>query len=477
MTDHRGSFSPGRGNRILKVVERIRRQKVHIHVVSSYAISQGVVFLTSLARIPLVISAIGSQGYGVAVAITSLQAWIVIITISVAHLTQVSVSEDLGRRDFTGALRSIAEMRRRAKQLSLAIVLVGIVLSAALPWSRLLHAEKVSSSLALTVAICASLWLLATAAPGAAYLGILNAERKVALTQSFAAIAALSSLAATAVGWAMHLGLTAFVLAPAIAACVPFWIANILGRSNLRAIASRQDKALIHPDPRGNRTARQFRPRDLLVMMGVAAPPLFSTGLDPIVLSISKGPAAVAVYALASRLGLIVVMLPSALGPLYWSNFARLRAAGNIPRILALYRKELLLTIAGTAVLGVIFVVAGPRAANILSAHKVARPMILYLSVAVLGLLAAVQAVTLPLLSATRTAPKVAILVFGLIIPNEALSYVLSKEVGATGPILASIAAALVLLGSCFIIYKANPQCLIEQSAGPTGTDGVGVGT
>ncbi len=30
-------------------------------------------------------------------------------------------------------------------------------------------------------------------------------------------------------------------------------------------------------------------------------------------------------------------------------------------------------------------------------------------------------------------------------------------------PILASIAAALVLLGACFLIYKANPQCLIER--------------
>ena|GEM_PF-6375784 len=461
-------MSSGGGDRIRRSVEWTRRQKIHIHVVTSYATAQGIVFLASLARIPLVIAAIGSQGYGVALAIASLQAWIVIITLSVTHLTQVSVSEDLGREDVTGALRSAAEMRRRARQLALGIVLLGIVLSAALPWARLLHAEKVSSPLALTVAICVSLWLLATAAPGAVYLGVMNAERKVALTQSFPALAALLSLAATAVGWALHLGLFAFVLAPAIAACAPFWIGHILGRRTLRAIASRQDNGLTRPESPGNRTARQMRPRDLLVMMGVAAPPLFSTGLDPIVLSISKGPAAVAAYGLASRLGILVVMLPAALGPLYWSNFARLRAAGNIPHILALYRKELLLIIAGTAALGVIFVVVGPRAAIILSAHKVARPMDLYLSVAVLGLLAAVQAVTLPLLSATRTAPKIAVLVFGLIIPNEALSYVLSKTFGAAGPILASIAATLVLLASCFWIYKANPQCLIEPSAGPT---------
>ncbi len=468
MTEPIKSINSGARSHLTRVAQRIRKQKIHIHIVSSYAITQAIVFLTSLARIPLVISAIGSRGYGVALAITSLQAWIVIITLSVAHLTQISVSEDLGRDDFAGALQSVSEMRRRSKQLSLLIVLAGIVLSAALPWSQLLHAGGVSGPLALTEAICASLLLLATAAPGAVYLGVLNAERKVALTQSFPAMAALLSLAATALGWALHLGLFAFVLAPAIAACAPFWIGHILGRRHVRSIESRQDKGVTHVDAREDRTIRQLRLRDLLVMMGVAAPPLFSTGLDPIVLSVSKGPAAVAAYGLASRLGILVVTLPAALGPLYWSNFARLRAAGNIPRILALYRKELLLTIAGTAVLGVIFVVAGPRAAIALSAHKVARPMGLYLSVAVLGLLAAVQAVTLPLLSATRTAPKIAVLVFGLIIPNEALSYVLSKTFGAAGPILASIAAALVLLASCFWIYKANPQCLIEPSAGPT---------
>ena len=346
--------NPGRGNRLVQVVER-GRQQIHIRVVSSYAISQGVVFVTSLARIPLVISAIGSNGYGVAVAITSLQAWIVIVILSVTHLTQVSVSEDLGRGDFTGALRSVGEMRRRARQLFLAILFTGVVLSAALPWSTLLHAEEVTDPLTLTVAICASLWLLASAAPGAVYLGILNAERKVALTQSFPAIAALLSLAATAVGWALHLGLFAFVMAPAIAACVPFWIAHILGRRTLRKFESQQDTQVIQPNVGGNRSARQRRPRDALVMMGVAAPPLFSTGLDPIVLSISRGPAAVASYGLASRLGLLVVMLPAALGPLYWSNFARLRAAGDIPRIRTLYRKELLLTVAGTAVLGIVF--------------------------------------------------------------------------------------------------------------------------
>ena len=45
--------------RIPAVVGQISRH-THFRVVSSFAISQGVVFVTSLARIPLVVAAIGS---------------------------------------------------------------------------------------------------------------------------------------------------------------------------------------------------------------------------------------------------------------------------------------------------------------------------------------------------------------------------------------------------------------------------------
>jgi hypothetical protein len=88
--------------------------------------------------------------------------------------------------------------------------------------------------------------------------------------------------------------------------------------------------------------------------------------------------------------------------------------------------------------------------------------MLLYWSVAALGILAATQTVTLPLLGGVKTAPKVAILVFGLIIPNEALSYVLSRAVGPAGPILASIAAALVLLGACLYMLRRDPDCILQ---------------
>jgi O-antigen/teichoic acid export membrane protein len=434
----------------------------HFRVLSSYAFSQGVTLATSLARIPLVISAIGSNGYGVALAVTSLQPWALSVVSSVTNLTRVSVSESLGREDFTGAIQDIVKMRHRARQLMLILAAIGVVLAVSVPWSQLLHAQKVGGSLELRLAIMVNLWLMASAAPGATSLGVLHADGKVALAQIFPAIAAVLSLAATAVGWALHLGLMAFVVAPAIAACAPYWLAQFWGRRSVRAIALRE---ISRPDvsPLADTTAvRELRPRDFVIMSGAAAPPLFSTGLDPIVLSISLGPAAVAAYGLANRLGILILAVQSALYPLYWAKFSKLRVAGDVQHIWKEYRKELVLVVAGTTVLAAIFVAAGPSVAVLLSGGKVARPMLLYWSVGVLGILAAFQTVTLPLLGGVKTATKVAILVFGLIIPNEALSYVLSRAVGPAGPILASIAAALVLLGACFYMLRRDPDCIIQ---------------
>ena len=174
-----------------------------------------------------------------------------------------------------------------------------------------------------------------------------------------------------------------------------------------------------------------------------------------------------AAYGLASRIGLLVTLLPSALYPVYWANSSRLRSQGDIQRIRNEF-PQLLLVVAGTTVLGAVFVAAGPRIGAVLSAGKVARPTLLYWSVTLLGILTAAQTLTLPLLGSRRTAPKVAPLVFGLVIPNEALSYGLSKVVGAAGPILASIAASLILLGACFFLLRRDPQCVMDSPVGVT---------
>ena len=86
MKVRRGYFTPGREHSLLTLAGRLRRQS-HLRVISTFGISQGVILVTSLARIPLIVSAIGSKGYGVALAVTSLQAWMFLVLISITDLT------------------------------------------------------------------------------------------------------------------------------------------------------------------------------------------------------------------------------------------------------------------------------------------------------------------------------------------------------------------------------------------------------
>jgi O-antigen/teichoic acid export membrane protein len=386
----------------------------------------------------------------------------IVIMSSVTDLTRVSVSESIGRGNFGAASEAIEKMTRRAYQLACLLIVFGFLLAIALPWTQILHAGDVSSAFVLRSGICATVLLAASAAPGAVYMGILHAQRRVALTQSFPGIAATLSFAAVALAWLLHLGLFAFVVAPAIAACAPSWIAYFWGHGAKRAILLTRDTTPSRADDEERVPPRPLRVRDLVIISGAGAPPLYSTGLDPIVLSIARGPVAVAAFGLASKIGVLVVLLPSALYPLYWANFSRLRSQGDVQQIRRAFRRELTLVVTGTAVLGAAFVALGPWVGQILSHGEVPRPMLLYWTVAALGLLASVQTITLPLLGGRKTAPKIAGVVYGLIIPNEFLSYFLSRRIGPAGPILASIIASIVLLAVCFMMVARDPRCLID---------------
>jgi len=73
-------------------------------------------------------------------------------------------------------------------------------------------------------------------------------------------------------------------------------------------------------------------------------------------------------------------------------------------------------------------------------------------------------------LGGRKTAPWTAGLVYGLVIPNVALSYVLAKQVGPAGPILASIVATTLFLCACWWLVKRDPSRLVD--AVPARADG-----
>jgi O-antigen/teichoic acid export membrane protein len=435
-----------------------------LSILSSFGASQLLVFVTSLARIPLAIEALGTRGYGVLLAVASLLPWMALVVSSLTNLTRVEISECIGTGDADAARVTLASLRRSGRKMSFAVVAIGGVLAGALPWSSILRSGAAASPSALRISIAIAAVAMALSTSGAISLGVMHACRQVAIAQLLPGVGALVSLGATVVAFAAHLSLVPFVAATSLATCSPYWLAILLGRRSARAL-KRGEFASAGQVPAtlaSGRLGRTINARTLVIMTGAAAPPLFSTGLDPIVLSLSRGPIAVASYGLATRLGLIVTLLPSGLYPLLWANFARLRAAGDIARLRGEYWRELRIIGGGTAVLATAFALIGPRVATAIGGGKVAVPELLYSSISVLGVIAAVQTVTLPVLAGRKTAPWTATLVYGQVIPNEALSYVLSKHVGAAGPIIASIVAGIAFLCACWWLVKRDPDRLVE---------------
>jgi hypothetical protein len=303
--------------------------------------------------------------------------------------------------------------------------------------------------------------MVALTAPGSVYQGLLQADRRVPITAFLPGAAAILSLVLTAAADVFSAPFWVFVLPTVAAACAPFWFAHILGLSHRARMRRRlHDTPVTAPSMAGNT-------KDLVIMTGAAAPPLFSVGWDPVVLGAAAGPRAVAAYGLASRLANLVAIVPSALYPHFWAEYARLRAAGELEALRAHLRRDIIVVVGLTSVLGALYIAIGPIIAAILGTHAVDQPRSLYAAFAVFCVLAAVQTVLLPVLAGRRSAWLIAALVYAFTLPNVALSYVLSLKVGAVGPVLASIFFSVLLLSIACLLIRRRPDLLVDTSKVP----------
>ena len=153
--------------------------------------------------------------------------------------------------------------------------------------------------------------------------------------------------------------------------------------------------------------------------------------------------------------------------PHFWAEYARLRAAGEREALRAHLRRDIIIVAGLTAALGVLYIGIGPIVGAILGRHAVDQPRSLYVAFAVMGVLAALQTVVLPVLGGRRSAWLMATLVFAFTLPNVALSYVLSLRVGAVGPVLASIFFSVLLLGGAWARIHRRPELLVVSSEVP----------
>ena len=434
-----------------------------VKILVSFGIGQVLIFATSVARIPLIIHSLGASGYGLLLAVTALAPWMLLVIGGLNNVARVDIAEALGAAGEQSAWATLEHHRRRSYRLCAWVGALSILAALVVPWNSLLLSQH-GLHLApyeVPLGIAVSGVMVALSAPGSVYQGLLQADRRVVITSILPGAAAILSLVVTAAAAVFSAPFVVFVLATVAASCAPFWFAHILGLSHRAKMQRRvQDRSVTAHSRAGNTL-------DLVIMTGAAAPPLFSVGWDPLVLGAAAGPEAVAVYGLASRLAALVTILPSALYPHFWAEYARLRAAGEREALRAHLRRDIIIVTGLTAALGVLYIGIGPIVGAILGRHAVDQPRSLYVAFAVMGVLAALQTVVLPVLGGRRSAWLMATLVYAFTLPNVALSYVLSLRVGAVGPVLASIFFSVLLLGGAWARIHRRPELLIDTSEVP----------
>jgi len=248
-------------------------------------------------RIPLIVSSLGASGYGLLLAITAFNPWLLLLIAGLTNLTRVGVAEALGAPVLAAAWDRLETLRVRAYIVAGLVLIVSVAMAGLVPWGTLLlRSGGTATTWDIRIGVGLAGALAATASPGAVYLGLLHATGKVALTSLLPGVAALVSLAATAGAASASAPLVTFVVLMAVASCAPFWIGHVVSlryRRTLRAAVARRAVSL------GN---GWMGAKELAVMTGAAAPPLFSTGWDPVVLGAAADPSAVAVYGPRSML-------------------------------------------------------------------------------------------------------------------------------------------------------------------------------
>jgi O-antigen/teichoic acid export membrane protein len=422
--------------------------------VINFGLAQATVFATSLARIPLIVTALGASGYGLVLAIGSILPWPILIATSFTSTARLRTAEAIGMNDSHRADGLVVRLTQQASSTGVLILLIGVLLAFTIPWPALLQSTQMASNNEVRLGVVIVAIFAGSACIGAVHQGYLQANNRVALTAAFSGIAAILSLLVTIAAYLLNLPLPAFIVASSIAMCAPFWLSTAFVPRHLRGVRFRR------ATPTGE--VKGLPVKEFIVMSGVSAPPILVSGFDAIILSAASGPGAVATYGIATRLAVLVTLVPAALYPVFWADFARQRASFPVDAMRKTVMRGLMPMLVITAIAASLFVFIGPQAAKFLTTGQVQSHPGLFIAIGAAALLATCQTVLLPALAGHhRAARLLAIIVYGSILPNVALSYLLARDLGAIGPVLSTILFSSLLVSTSVALIVKRPEMLV----------------
>ena len=391
--------------------------------IQSTALSTVAAGVGSVIRIPLTIAAIGVSGYGALSTICALFGWIFFMAAGARNAgAALAVSPGHEDEDPATTASSVARatFRHAAPVLGLLLVLVAV-----LPWHTLVDPDHTMSRPLLEAVLFASIAIGLVSVPGAALLGVVTTRGRFR-DQNLAVIAGIAVTTALAVAaFAVGAGPGWFTL---------IWVASL-------AVPA-LPVALWFPKKASGR--RQTLRQDVGNMSGsslwIAAGQQFSSGFDLVIISVILGSEAAAAYGLVSRIAQLALTPVIGAMPVLTQSAGRARVSGRARSRRA--ARSLNLLVGSLQCAGIVlFVALGGWACRLLSSGHISPSMSLLLAS---GGWAVTDTARRCLMSASATSHGLrhwrrANLGFAL--PNLALSVLLTKFVGVSGPMLASLIA------------------------------------
>lgn len=351
---------------------------------------QGLIAVSSFIRIPLVVTALGTKGYGLNTLVGSTVPILLATAGGMRIASRTIVSEQVGGEDPSLLELTKATIRRQGWWVMGWQLLITLPLSWILPFYYWFHAEGIASATQFELSMLCSSLMCGFAVVGSVAWGGLEAYGRTALVNAFGAIVTVLGLVVTVFAAKITKSFLVFAILNIGTTVVPFYLCPLFYRFERRR-RSRRVNGQLHA------IVRRLSVRGTIQ----AIPPLATRAVDPFIIGAALGPASVSSYGVAQRLSMASTLIPSALVPVVSSRMARSRGKGS-----ELTLGMVLMIAAGfgaiALVLGAVLVVIGPWLLSVLARGHFSTSRSVFVAFMALGVTFSVQLA----LSSCVTGPK-----------------------------------------------------------------------
>jgi O-antigen/teichoic acid export membrane protein len=440
--------------------ERFRRASLSA---ATSAAAKGVALVTTAVSVPLTLGYLGAERFGVWMTLSALIALLGFTDLGLANSLLNSVAHAAGRDDRSLIRASLSN--GLAMLISVAAV-VGLLFAAAfthIPWAAMFN---IRSSTALgevgpAAAVLVACFLVAM--PTGAFQNVRLGLQQGYVNSLFVGLGNVAGLALVVVAIQMQLGLPWLVLAMAgapVLASLANGLALMMRESWLRPAVSALDRNLVRS---------LFRVGFLFLILQLAVAVAFTS--NSVIIAALIGPAAVADYAVVSRLFMIPTLLVGlALGPL-WPAYREALSRGDHEWVRRTFDRsiQLSLVVAGTASAALV-VLGLPLIALWVGPTSVQPAFGLLLAVGIWTTLMAVGNAAAMLLNGAQVMKFQVVSAVLMATANVVLSIALTSSIGVAGVVWGSILAYATFSLAPLAFYMPRLFARIGHPVAPVGS-------